>query len=273
VLYLWWFNMLKTRGQLKDYLGKWRISAPTHLLCACVSLAACSSISMGQQNSLVDPSQPESAGQVNGADSQQPEGKRLLGIIPNYRTSPSLHNYKPLTAGEKFKIASQDALDRGNFVLAALVGGESQLTDGNRSFGQGAAGFGKYWASSYGDFAIGDYMTEGVFPILLHQDPRYFRRGIGSGWSRLGYAMGQIFWTHRDSGGTQFNYSEVVGNSAAVAISNAYYANNRTASDAGSKLGMQIGFDMAGNILKEFWPDLARTFGRKHSRDGLSASK
>jgi len=27
--------------------------------------------------------------------------------------------------------------------------------------------------------------------------------------------MGQIFWTHRDSGGTQFNYSEVAGNSAA----------------------------------------------------------
>jgi hypothetical protein len=26
---------------------------------------------------------------------------------------------------------------------------------------------------------------------------------------RLGYAMGQIFWAHRDSGGTQFNDSEL----------------------------------------------------------------
>jgi hypothetical protein len=75
-------------------------------------------------------------------------------------------------------------------------------------------------------------MTEGVFPTLLHQDPRYFRREKGSTLSRLGYAMGQIFWTHSDTGVTQFNYSEVIGNSTAVAISNAYYRDNRNVSDA-----------------------------------------
>jgi hypothetical protein len=75
----------------------------------------------------------------------------------------------------------------------------------------------------------------------------------------------QIFWTHCDSGGTQFNYSEIVGNSAAVAISDAYYANNRTAGDAASMLGLQVGVDTAANVLKEFWPDLQRKFGRKHN--------
>jgi hypothetical protein len=193
----------------------------------------------------------------------QGESKRILGIIPNYRTSSSLKNYEPLTSREKFKIASQDAFDRGTVGLAALFGGEGQLTNANRSFGQGAPGFARYFGASYGDFVIGDYMTEAVFPTLLHQDPRYFRRGIGSGWSRLGYAMGQIFWTHRDSGGTQFNYSEVIGNSTAVAISTSYYANKRTASDAASGLGMQLGVDMASNVLKEFWPDLQRIFSRK----------
>ena len=78
--------------------------------------------------------------------------------------------------------------------------------------------------------------------------------------------MGQIFWTHRDSGGTQFNYSEVIGNSTAVAISNAYYPENRNATDAVSKLGMQLGVDMAANVLKEFWPDLERKFKRQHAR-------
>ena len=106
-------------------------------------------------------------------------------------------------------------------------------------------------------------MTEAVFPTLLHQDPRYFRRGTGSGWSRLRYAVGQILWTHHDSGTTQFNYSEIVGNVAAVAISNAYYADNRTAGDAAAKLGFQIGIDTAGNILKEFWPDLERKLHRR----------
>ena len=31
-------------------------------------------------------------------------------------------------------------------------------------------------------------MTEVIYPSLLHQDPRYFRRGTGSVWSRVGYA-------------------------------------------------------------------------------------
>ena len=160
--------------------------------------------------------------------------------------------------------AGQDAWDRGTIVLAALFAGESQLTNASPSFGQGAAGYGRYFGTSYADYVIGDYMTEGIYPTLLHQDPRYFRRGTGTGRARLLYAMAQIFWTHKDSGGTQFNYSEVIGNSTAVAISQAYYPDNRTVSDAVSKLGTQIGVDMASNILKEFWPDVARKFDRKH---------
>jgi hypothetical protein len=191
------------------------------------------------------------------------ESKRILGIFPNYRTSPSLQSYQPLTIGEKFKVASEDALDPGTIELAVIFGAYSQGTNGNRAFGQGAAGFGRYVGAAYGDLVIGDYMTEAVFPTLLREDPRYFRRGVGSKWSRLGYAMGQIFWTHTDAGGTQFNYSEIAGNSAAVAISQTYYKDNRTAADAGSKLGMQVGADMVGNILKEFWPEIQRTFQRK----------
>ena len=30
-----------------------------------------------------------------------------------------------------------------------------------------------------------------------------------------------------------------------------------------SKLGMQIGLDAVGNVLKEFWPDLQRKFSKK----------
>jgi hypothetical protein len=195
--------------------------------------------------------------------SSEPESKRLLGVIPNYRSSPSLQNYQPLSPRDKFKIASEDSFDRGTVVLAGIFGAESQATNANRSFGQGAAGFGRYFGAAYGDFVIANYMTEGVFPTILHQDPRYFRKGQGSGWSRLGYAAGQIFRTHTDSGGTQFNYSEIVGNSAAVAISTAYYADNRTAHDAAGKLGVQVGVDMASNILKEFWLDLQRKFRRR----------
>ena len=55
--------------------------------------------------------------------------------------------------------------------------------------------------------------------------------------------------------------------STAVAISNAYYQDNRDAANAVSKFGVQIGVDMAANVLKEFWPDVDRTFFRKHHAD------
>ena len=200
------------------------------------------------------------------ADQPQPESKRIFWIIPNYRTSPSLANFESLSVGEKFRIASEDAFDPGTFALAGIFAGEAQLNNSNKSFGQGAAGFGRYYGAAYAGFAIGDFMTEGVFPALLHQDPRYFRKGTGSGWSRLGYAMGQIFITHNDSGRTEFNYSEIAGNSVAVAISNAYYKDNRTAGDGVSGLGVQLGVDMAANVLKEFWPELERKLHRKGSK-------
>jgi hypothetical protein len=73
----------------------------------------------------------------------------------------------------------------------------------------------RYLGTSYADFVIGDLMTEAIDPVLLHQDPRHFRRGTGSAWSRLAGAAGQIFWTHRDSDHTQFNFSEIIGNSTA----------------------------------------------------------
>jgi hypothetical protein len=196
------------------------------------------------------------------------ESKHLFWVMPNYRTSPSLTNYKPLTVREKFKVAAQDSWDRGTLALAALFGGENQLNNSNRAFGQGTAGYARYFGASYGDFVIGNYMTEAVFPILLHQDPRYFRRGTGGGWSRLGYAIAQSFWTHNDSGRRQFNYSELLGTSAAVAISNSYYADNRDVGDNVSQLGVQIGVDTAANILKEFYPDIVRKFRRKHQETG-----
>jgi hypothetical protein len=202
-------------------------------------------------------------GQDNESSDSAP--KRILGILPNFRTTPSVGDYKPITSRQKFKLATQDSFDRGSIVLGALFGAEGQITDSNPSFGHGASGYAKYFAAAYGDFVTGNYMTEAIFPTILHQDPRYFRRGSGSAWSRMGSAVGQIFWTHTDSGHRQFNFSEILGNSTSVAISNAYYADNRNASDAVAKLSIQVGVDMAANILKEFSPELNRMFSRKKS--------
>ncbi len=223
---------------------------------------SCSSFAFSQQfefspsSESAPPNVSESASSTTSAVDRAtpPENSRILGIIPNNRTWPSLINYKPLTPEQKFEIARRDSFDRGTVVLAAAFGGYGQLSNANRSFGQGIEGSAHYIGTSYADFVIGNYLSEAVFPMFLHQDPRYFRRGVGSAWSRIAYSMGQIILTHSDTGRTQFNYSEILGNSAAVAISN----------DSASKLGIQLGVDMASNVLKEFWPDARKRFARKY---------
>jgi hypothetical protein len=189
--------------------------------------------------------------------SDQPP-RHVLWLIPNFRTSPTLAEYKPLSAREKFQIARQDSFDRGTVALAAAFAGQSQLSNSDPSFGQGVAGYASRFGTSYASFVIGNYMTEAVYPTLLHQDPRYFRRGSGSAWSRFGYAVGQIVWTHNDSGRKQFNFSEILGNSTAVAVSMSYYPDQRNAKDAVSSLAVQLGVDAASNVLKEFWPNKPR---------------
>jgi hypothetical protein len=191
--------------------------------------------------------------------------KRLFGIVPNYRTTQGQTEYIPLTSAEKFRIATRDSFDRGTLILSGLFAGESLLTKSSPSFGQGPSAFARYYAASYGDFAIGNFMTEAVYPSLFHEDPRYFQRQTGSTLSRLGYAVKQIVWTRTDSGKMQFNFPEILGNSSSVAISNAYYPDGRTAANAATRLSMQIGLDMAGNILKEFSPELSRLLSRKHA--------
>jgi hypothetical protein len=214
----------------------------------------------GQEISRRESTQADPHKSSETSDASEQESRHILGIIPNYRTSPDFDSYEPLTTREKFKIATEDSLDPGTFAVGAFFGGLGQAMNSNKSFGQGAAGFGKYFGTSYADVMIGNYMSEAVYPSILHQDSRYFRRGTGSGRSRFGYAISQIFRTHSDSGGTQFNYSEWLGNATAVAISNAYYPDQRSAASAVSKLAMQISLDAVGNVLKEFWPDVQRKF-------------
>ena len=205
------------------------------------------------------------APQVTADKAHGDEDKRIFGIIPNYRTSPTLTNYTPLAPAAKFHLATDDAFDRGTFILAAHFAILGQWKQSAPSFGNGVSAFGRYYATALGDLVIGDVMTEAIYPVAFHQDPRYFRRGTGSGWSRLGYAAGQIVWTHTDAGGAQFNVSEVIGNATAVGIANAYYPDDRTLSKNASRWGLQIGVDMAANVLKEFWPDLERAVGHKRA--------
>ena len=199
----------------------------------------------------------------NQAGTEDTEDKRILWIFTNHRTTDDSTTLSKLTPGGKLAIAWGDATDRAIFFQTAFLAGIGQATNGNPSFGQGTEGYARRFGTTYADFAIENIMTEGVFPTLLHQDPRYFRRREGTGRSRLGYAVSRLFITRTDSGRNQFNYSELVGNATSLAISNAYYPDSRSVGNNMSRYTVQLGFDAASNVLKEFWPDLKRKLLRR----------
>jgi hypothetical protein len=189
---------------------------------------------------------------------EPPGGKRIAGVLPNYRTADASQEGTTISASRKLYIARKDSFDYPLVGLSAVLAGIGQATNQAPSFGQGMKGYGHRLITNYADQAMGNMFAEGFFPAMLGEDPRYFRRGSGNGWYRAWYAASRVFVTHKDGGGTRFNFSEWLGNASAVAISNAYYPDSRTARDNSLKLVQQIGTDAASQVLKEFWPDIQR---------------
>ena len=198
-------------------------------------------------------------------DAVPPGGNRVLGVLPNYRTADISQEGTVLTPRQKFSIATKDSFDYPLVGLSAVIAGLGQLSDSHKSFGQGAKGYGHRFITTYADEALGNMFTEGLFPVVFHEDPRYFRLGTGSIKHRTWYAITRVFVTHTDSGKQRFNYAEWVGNAASTAISNAYYPDNRSAGENVSKLVVQVGTDAFSQVLKEFWPDVKRKFFTKRN--------
>jgi hypothetical protein len=221
-----------------------------------VLLFACSVAAMGQDALPAPAADPPPVQPGQTGKEPPPPDKRIFGVLPNYRTANATAVYMPITPKQKLTIAAKDSFDYPLVGLAAVLAAEGQLTNSNPSFGQGWAGYGRRVGVEYADQAIGNMMTEGFFPIMLHEDPRYFRRGYGTVWSRTWYAATRVFVTHTDAGGTRFNFSEILGNATGTAISNAYTPDQRNVGDNIETWWTQIGIDSASQVLKEFWPDI-----------------
>jgi len=227
---------------------------PRQYSCILLSLLAYASAATAQTGGN---SQPEAASS-SPATPATAEDKRIFGVLPNNRTTENALPFEPITAKRKMTIAYKDSFDWPVYPTAAAFATLYQLENQNPSFGQGMSGYAKRLATSYGDQMIGNMMTEGIMPSLLHEDPRYFRLGEGSKGSRAIYALKQIIVTRTDSGHKTFNFAEFGGNAAAVAVSNLWYPDTRTVSDNVQKLGIQLATDAFSNVLKEFWPDVKR---------------
>ena len=165
----------------------------------------------------------------------------------------------PLSAADKFRVVGKSFFNPFTFVGTAFEAAIDQASDVHHGYGQGAEGYGKRYGADVADTATAQFFGVGLFPSVLHTDPRYFRAGNGSFFSRAFYAGSRVLVTRTDSGRHVFNAAEVLGSAASSGISRAYYPDDeRTAGDFAYSMGSRIAFDAVYNLAKEFWPDLRR---------------
>src|SRR5581483_3844109 len=111
----------------------------------------------------------------------QPPDTHAFGIFPNYRTMEESAPFQPISATEKLKFAAKDSFDWSLPVLSAGFAGLEQLTDAHSELGQGLSGYGNRLVRNYSNHVVGNFLVEGTLPSVLHEDPRYFRRGKDHG--------------------------------------------------------------------------------------------
>jgi len=155
-----------------------------------------------------DESNSEAQTRQGAASSTTPSkiDKRLFGVLPNYRTVDASIPFAPLSPRRKLSIAGHDSFDWPTYVLAAAL---TFITPGGKetsSYGSGLGGFANRYLRSSADQIAGNMLAEGFLPILLRQDPRYFRPGTGATWSRMRSALIQTAVAHDDKGRHVFTF-------------------------------------------------------------------
>lgn len=194
---------------------------------------------------------------------------RIFGVVPAFNITDA-RNAPPLTPRQKFGLFAKGTLDPFPMVAYALQAGISQASDTHSGYGQGAEGYAKRFGAALADGTSARFFGTYAFPSLLHQDPRYFRKGDGTAWSRVRYSVSRGFVTRSDSGNTQPNWSNVLGKFTGAGLSNLYYpAADRGANLTLTRVAISLSYQTLGNLAIEFWPEIQRKVfsGKKSKRN------
>ena len=196
----------------------------------------------------------------NAQQSASLEGKqtkRILGVIPNFRSVSVDEKLPPQSVKDKFITTTQDSFDYSAFIFAGALAGVSMAENSYPEFHQGAAGYGRYYWHTFADQADENYWVEFIMPTVLRQDSRYYTLGRGGIVKRTAYSFSRVLITRTDGGSETFNASEIVGAGAASGISSLYYpSTERTWTKVGQRWLTNVSLDGATFIFKEFWPDI-----------------
>ena len=181
--------------------------------------------------------------------------QRILGIMPNFSAVSANTKLPPLPAKEKFHLAARNSFDYSSFLLAGAQAGFAMNGKSYPEFGQGLVGYGRYYWHTLADTANENFMVSGTYPVLFHQDPRFYTMGHGGFRKRAFYAATRVLVTRQDSGSEMFNFSEIVGSGAAAGVSTLYYPKQyQTWTKVGQKWLTSDLIDCFNFWWKEWWP-------------------
>jgi len=230
---------------------------------------------VAQSNSSADPQtqskDPKTGTDVSPTVQRGQQTSRILFVIPNFRAVSADTKLPPQTVKDKFVTASQDSFDYSAFIFVAGLAGLQMATNQTPEFGQGASGYGQYYAHSFADNTIENYFVEFIVPAIAGEDTRYYTLGHGGFFKRTGYALSRVAVTRTDHGDPTWNSGEIIGAGLAAGLSNAYYPQSqRTFGRTAGSYATSLGIDAGTFVFKEFWPDINRVVFR--SKNGVFRS-
>jgi hypothetical protein len=178
----------------------------------------------------------------------------------------------PLTGGEKISHAFRSAfLSPFPYVTSAFSAGLTQFGEDrqpHKDGGDEVADWGSRAARNFATRSTTAVFSNGFYPALFKQDPRYEpsrRKGFGH---RALHAVSRVFVTRDDDGNLEPNYSRFAGVMTGSALSNIWErstpGHDRIGTDATiRRFGRSFITGSFNNVVfKEFWPDIIKIFRR-----------
>jgi hypothetical protein len=154
---------------------------------------------------------------------------------------------------------------------AFISAGFGQLT-GSPDYGSDSGAFGDRLGAAVLRQATMRFFSDSFFPMVLKEDPRYYRKAAGGYWNRAGWAAERAFVTQKDDGSHGFNYSNIFGHLAASALTPTYYpASDANSGDVIETWGTSIAGSIGNNMFLEFVPDAFNAWKRHRQRKHSSA--
>jgi hypothetical protein len=192
--------------------------------------------------------------------------KRILGFMPNFRSVSSGSTPHPPGWKYNFTVATHQATDYSSFIFLGITSLTGEGMNVHPVLGKGADGFYAYAWRGLLDKTDGVYLGAWLLPSLIHEDTRFYALGKGHSIAlRSLYVISRQGVTRTYGGRQTPNIAGLGGKVLTQVVSRTYYPTGATSfSVLATKFGYSAMRDVAFTSIREFYPDAAAHFIRKH---------